>query len=360
MSPPKKDAPAPVAKKPFVVPLYAPPARRAEQGRAVELPRVEAPSLEGLTATLPAPEELTLERVQARFSELARPLATERAREYGERLQWGDEVLLNLVGYRRDGRILPFSVKTELWAVLQPEPMLPGLYESLVNQVPGEGLVVQVPLPDTYPVESLRGELARFLVHIQAAREVKYPHLPSPEFLQAFGRGSTPEEATRGVMEQMVREQREQARLQAQRQVLDEVARRTQVRLGDALIDEEIRRRWGASEGQAMLALELSDAEQEQALEGWLRDPATRAEAEQRLRIGLALGAIREREGLTLTPERVRELVRQGAEAEGLTLEEVSQSLRDDPQNQARLEQMALHLMTVEHVMSKARILQAS
>ncbi len=358
MSSPKNEPLPPPARKHLMAPLYAPPARKAAQGRAVTLPRVEAPSLEGLSATLPAPADLTLEQVQERFSELARPFATERARSFGERLQWGDEVLLNLVGYTAGGKILPFSVKTDLWGVLKPEPLLPGLYESLVGQVPGEGLVVEVRLPDTYPVESLRGELARFLVHIQAAREVKYPTLQDPGFLQAFGRGKTAEEATRSMMEQMMREQREQALLQAQRQVLDEVARRTQVRIDAGLIDEEIRRRWGATEGPSMMALELSDAEQEQALEGWLRDEATRAEVEQRLRIALALDAIRERDGLTLTPERVLQLVRREAEAAGLSVREVSDSLRNEPENQARIEQVAMHLMAVEHVMSKATLHQ--
>ena len=197
----KKALPAPAPRKRRREPRSVPPALRAEQGEAVELPRVVAPSLEGLSAVLPPPEDLTLERVQARFTELSRPFATERARGVGERLRWGDGVQLNRVGYRMDGRLLPFSVTAGQWGVLAPEPRWPGLYEALVDQVPGEGLVVEVRLPDTYPAELLRGEPARLLVHIQAAREVQYPSPRDAGFLSAFGRGSTVEEATQGLPE---------------------------------------------------------------------------------------------------------------------------------------------------------------
>ena len=158
-------------------------------------------------------------------------------------------MLLNLAGYC-EGKLIPFSVKTNVWLPLEPEPLLPGLYEAIVGQVPSEGLVVDITLPDDYPVEPLRGAPARFLVHIQAAREVTYPDLESPEFLQAFGRGTTIEEATQSVIEQMKQEHTQLLLLAGP----PAGARRGgPAHLGgdspDALVDEEIRRRWGATEG---------------------------------------------------------------------------------------------------------------
>lgn len=342
-------------KKPSDVPLYVSPARRAAQGQPVQLPQVEAPSLEGLEVTVPAPEAFTAEDVRERFLELARPFATERARYPTEKIEWGDEVLLNLAGYSNE-RLIPFSVKTDVWLPLEPEPMLPGLYEAIVGQVPTEGLVVEITLPPDYPVESLRGAPARFLVHVQAAREVKYPDLESPEFLEAFGRGKTMEAATQSVVEQMKAEHTQLLLLQAQQMVLVEVARRTQVEIPSELVDEEIRRRWGATEGASVLELEFSDAEQEESLDTWLKDEGTRQEVELRLRIALALGAIARRDGLMLTPARVEKLLRDEAEAQGLSPAEVAASLKAEPENQARIEQAAWHLMVVDHVMKKAKI----
>ncbi len=342
-------------KKPSDIPLYVSPARRAAQGQPVQLPQVEAPSLEGLEVTVPAPEPFTAEDVRERFQELARPFATERARYPTEKIEWGDEVLLNLAGYC-DGKLIPFSVKTDVWLPMEPEPMLPGLYEAIVGQVPTEALVVDITLPEEYPIESLRGAPARFLVHLQAAREVKYPDPESPEFLAAFGRGKTVEEATQSVIEQMKEEHTQMLLLQARQQVLGEVALRTQVEIPDGLVDEEIRRRWGASEGVSVAELNFTDEEQEESLNTWLADEPTRQEVELRLRIALALGAIVKRDGLVLTPGFVEKLLQDEAASQGLSVHDVADGLRNSPEHQARIEQLGWHLLAVEHVMKKAKL----
>lgn len=351
----KNGSTTPSGRKPLEVPLYVPPAKQAAQGQPVELPPVQAPSLEGLAVKVPAPEGFTADEVKERFLELARPFAAERPRLPTEPIAWGDEVLLNLAGYS-NGKLIPFSVKTDTWLPMEPEPLLPGLYEAIVGQVPTEGLVVDITLPDNYPVESLRGTSARFLVHIQAAREVNYPNLENPEFLQAFGRGKTIEEATQSVVAQMTEEHSQLLLLQAQQLVLAEVARRTQVEIPRELVDEEIRRRWGASEGPSVQELNFSDEEQEESLNGWLQDEGLRQEVELRLRIALALGAIVKRDKLQLTPAHVEKLLREEAESQGLSPAEVAASLKAEPQQQARIEQVAWHMLAVDYVMKKAKI----
>jgi trigger factor len=339
----------------FGFPRSFSPCSLDEQGHLVVLPEVEAPSLEGLSVTLPAPQGFTAEQVQERFLELARAHATERYRYPTERISWGDEVLLNLAGYSQ-GHLIPFSPRTEVWLPVQPEPLLPGLYEALVGRSPGEGLVVDLTLPAEYPVESLRGTPARFVVQLQAAREVTYPALESPEFLQAFGRGETLEAAMRAVVRQMEDEAARVLLLQARQQVLEAVASRTRVVLPAELVDEEIRRRWSASEGRSASELQFSDREQQESLSTWLQDAGTRAEVELRLRISLALRAICKRDGLTLTPDAVEKVLRDQAHAAGLTMGEVVGALRAEPRNLARIDQVAWHLMAVDHVMSRARI----
>ncbi|MFL5359123.1 MAG: peptidylprolyl isomerase, partial [Archangium sp.] len=85
-------------------------------------------------------------------------------------------------------------------------------------------------------------------------------------------------------------------------------------------------------------------------------DEETRQEVELRLRIALALGAIVQRDGLTITPALVEKLLREEAESQGLSPAEVAAALKADPQAQSRIEQAAWHLMAVDHVMKKAKI----
>ncbi|MFY0583821.1 hypothetical protein ACN28S_64495 [Cystobacter fuscus] len=201
-----------------------------------------------------------------------------------ERIAWGDELLLNFVGYS-NGKLIPFSVRADVWVPLAPAPLLPGLYEQLVGHLPGETVLADILLSQDYPVEALRGQPARFAVQIQAAREVKFPDPASPEFLKAFGRGDTVEAATNSVLKELEQETVQLLRLQAQEMVLNEVAARTKVDIPEALVDEEVRRRWGSSEGRAVTELKFTEKQQEESLQTWLKDEPTRAVARQRLRI---------------------------------------------------------------------------
>ncbi|KFE64564.1 hypothetical protein [Hyalangium minutum] len=321
----------------------------------MQLPQVQAPSLEGLSVTIPAQAGFSAEEVQQRFLEVARPHATERYRYPSEGTEWMDEVLLSIAGYVH-GKLIPFSVRKEVWLPLEPEPLLPGLYETLVGRKPNETVVVDLVLPETYLMESLRGVQARFVVHIHAARQVKYPELESPAFLQALGRGATLQEAMRSILQQMEQERVQDLAYQARQRVLDEVAARTEVKIPTGLIDQEIQLRWNASEGVTVRELELSVQDQTESLNNWLKDPLTRSRVEQQLRLGLALGAICKRDGLQLTPEYVEGMLKEQAAAAGVSLEALAQSLRAEPENLARIDQTAWHLMAVEHVMSRAQI----
>ena len=160
----------------------------------------------------------------------------------------------------------------------------------------------------------------------------------------------------RAVVRQMEDEAAQLLLLQAQQQVLNEVASRTRVELPPELVDEEIRRRWSASEGRSASELQFNGQEQEESLATWLQDADIRAEVEQRLRISLALGAICKRDGLTLTPRAVEKVLRDEAHAAGLTIGEVADALRAEPRHLARIDQVAWHLMAVDHVMSRADI----
>lgn len=343
----------------IVIPQLAASYAQDDASVLMSIPKVEAPSLEELSVTISPPEAFTPDQVQARFLELARPLATERYRYPSEKLAWGDEILFDIVGYSQ-GKLIPFSLRTDVWMTLAPEPLLPGLYESLVGRSPRENITVELTLPGDYPVESLRGAPARFTVQLKGAREVTYPELSSPAFLRAFGYGGTLAEATRAVLRQMEAEAKQLLLCQVQRQVLATVAARTRVKVPAGLIDEEIRRRWSTSEGRAMTELGFDEARREESLRAWLQDASTRAEVELRLRISLALGAICKRDGLTPSREKVEKIILDEANASGLPVEEVVAALRAEPQNLARIDQVAWHLTAVDHVMSRAKVQMAA
>ena len=320
----------------------------------VPLPQVTAPSTEGLEVTVPAPPALTSEELIRRFHELAREHSEVRDREIGEAVALGDDVQVDVLGYS-NGQLIPFSIRSNFWMELAPQEMLPGFADAIAGAAVGDSLKVDLVLPANYPVESLQGRPATFVVDLIAAREVRMPDTDSDEFLRELGRGDTHEAVMDSIADELLEEQADMLWLEAQHLVLDQLASRIQVEIPQSLIDEEIRRRWAAAEGEAVAEKEFSVEEQQEALGLWMKDPATRAEVERRLRGSLALKAVAERDRLQLTTEKTIELLEGAVAAFGLTPAQLREALVD-PAAAAQLKDVAWHLMAVEHVMNKAKV----
>jgi trigger factor len=320
----------------------------------VPLPEVKAPSTEGIEVTVPAPPPLSEDALIRRFHELARAHAEVRERQPGEEVALGDDVRLDILGYA-NGQLIPFSIRTNYWMELAPQEMLPGFADAIAGSAVGDSLKIDLVLPDNYPVESLRGTPASFLVDLVGAREVRMPDTDSDEFLRQLGRGDTHEVVMESIANELLDEQADVLWLDAQNLVLDELASRIQVELPPALVDEEIRRRWMAAEGPVLEEKEFSPEEKQEALDLWMKDPATRADVERRLRISLALKAVAAKDKLVLRPEKTFDVLQDSAAAFGLTSAQLREALVD-PTAASQLQNVAWHLLAVEHVMGKAKV----
>ncbi|MCE9669892.1 peptidylprolyl isomerase [Myxococcus stipitatus] len=319
-------------------------------------PDVAAPSLAGLAVRVPTPDDLTEEDLLRRFHELRREQGTTRERAAGESLELGDNVKLNVVGYC-DGALIPFSARFGLTTELAPIQALPGFCEAVAEGGKvGESMQIALELPADYPVESLQGKPARFLVDILAAEQVTLPPENAPSFLEQLGMGASLDEVMHNIREELEDELAAQLWVQARDMVLDELAQRAPVELPRALVDEELRRRWVQAEGQSMVEHNFDVEEQQEALRGWLTDPTTRADAERRLHIGIVLKAVTEAEKLQLTPEKLEQLIRDHAEPFGFTAEDVHAALRESPETTRHLVELGWYLLAVEHVMNKAKV----
>ncbi|MFP2906175.1 peptidylprolyl isomerase [Pyxidicoccus sp. 3LFB2] len=351
----RKAAPRSTAELQGMALLNRSPAALAFRGPAsLPLPDVrEAPSLDGLEVAMPAPAGVSAEALIERFDALCRAVAPRRERESGEAVALGDDVLLDVIG-SVDGRLIPFSARVDWWTQATPDPLLPGFFESLSGALVGEGLAVEVVLPDDYAVESLRGRRARFGVEVKAAREVTPLDEESEALFTALGRGATMDE----VMEQLARELADEdaeRRVQDFRQrVLEEVARRTQVDVPDSLVDESLRARWSENEYPLLVRLGIPPEQLPEAFEGWQKDAATRAEATFRLRLALGLRAITERDGVRPQREDAEALFDGLVDSAGLRREELGRLLQSDKALGQKFDELALHVAAVGHVLSKA------
>lgn len=323
---------------------------------SLRLPAVEAPSLEGLSVYVPAPPDLLREDLLRAFHEERRSVAQTRLRGPGESLALGDAVRLNIVGYC-DGELIPFSPRFGMTMELSPVEALPGFSEALIEGgTVGGSLQIAMELPGDYPVEAYRGRPARFLVDVVAANEVTLLPEDAPGFFERLGRGDTLEEVMDALLEELEEEQAAHLWLDAQNLVMEELRKRAPVTLPRALVDEEIRRRWAQAEGQGMVQQQFDVNEQREAFDAWLRDPATREEAERRLHIGILLKAITEAHQLELSPEKLESLVYDQLEPFGFTEEDARAAMRETPETTRKLAEMGWYLLAVEYVMNHAKV----
>jgi trigger factor len=321
----------------------------------VRLPSVQAPSLEGLSVVVPARAPVTEDDIMERFDALCRERAPRRERTPGEEVAEGDDVLLDVLGYA-DGRLIPFSVRTDWWAEVAPEPLLPGFFEALVGARVGLSIGVELVLPETYAVASLRGATARFIVDVKAAREVTSLEVDSPELLARLDSGATLEDVLQRLAEELIEEREAEAQRELQERVLDALIQRTHVELPQGLIDEEIRHRWAVAEYPVLVGKDFTPDELDDAWEGWRTDTATRLDAEWRLRGALALQAIAERDGVRPTFENAEALHDAITGSTEVSSEELEKLFDTSPGVLQRFENLVMHAATLDHVLSKVEV----
>jgi|CXWL01.1.fsa_nt_gi trigger factor len=321
---------------------------------SIKLPEVKAPSLEGLLVDMPTPPDLTVDDVlRAAENELS-ALGAERERQAGEALERGDTVCVDVLGYS-NGRLIPFSARFDFWMRLQEEPELPGMLEVIANAHVGETVVMRFAFPNDYSQVALRGQPAIYIVTVKAARSLKRPNPKTATFLKKAGAKSY-EDWLKQVTRRLEETQSSALALEVQNRVLDAVLARVVVEVPAELVDEEIRRKWANHEGRAMAERSFGAAEQQEAFEGWLRNAGLRAETQHRLATALVLRAIVDRDGLTLDPKRGKDLLLTFAAQAGMDKKTLKAELAKSKMLAEEVAQLGLHLVAVDHVMSKAKV----
>lgn len=327
----------------------------AEKFGGVELPKAPVPSLDALHVTAPGPQPVTEMELLSFVDELVRERAKRTERKYGEAIQLGDEVTVDMLGYA-NGRLIPFSPRKGL--VLQPGSgkVLPWLDEALLECAVGDSLELPVKFPDDEPVEELRGAETTWLIDVVAAAEVAAPDPDSDAFLKLLSKDKkTIDEAMEQVSTQLEDERIGEAWEEARERVIDELVKRSDVRIPVALIDEEIRRSWQRIEEPFLSSKGFDDDEKREALAGWLDDPETRLEAERSLSLAVVLRAIAEREKLEFDAKTLGVLVGEAKSRFKLTKQSIKDAIQD-PAAQAAMVNLGMHTRALQYVLERATV----
>ena len=313
----------------------------------------EAPSLEGLRATVPSPKTVRKEDVVARIEQLRTELGDVQVLAAGEVVAAGDEVAVDTVGYA-GGQVLAFTAATGRRLVLKPDPELPGFTEGIVGMAVGGWKRIQIQLPPDWSELPQRLATAVFDVELKWARRVVRAKVLDLAFLEKLG-GGTLDEAGQRVAKRIEQEWRQEAEGRAVKEIVAKLCARVSWRVPEEEVDAEIEARWRDVEGALLRNRKVPEEMQRAALEAWLGKPRLREEVAQQIKESRVLDAVAEREGVEVDPANLLQEAGPVLAAAGLDAPRAQQLLESDPRFRARLTEQARRYKTVELVMSRAK-----
>lgn len=241
-------------------------------------------------------DDAAIDKALSDLAERNTAFEPEEGRAAGE----GDLVTMNFVG-RVDGETFEGGSGEGASLVIGKKQFIPGFEEGVTGLKAGDKKVVTATFPDDYPMKELAGKTADFDVEVTAVAKPKKPEIDE-DFAKGLGAESL--EKLRGfVSEQIKREYDQASRAKLKREILDALDAAHKFELPASLVDFEFDNIWTQLENN------LKATNKSFADEGKTEDEA-RAEyrgiAERRVRLGLVIGEIGEKNKLQVSQEEMR------------------------------------------------------
>ena len=239
------------------------------------------------------------EAVDKALSELAER-NTAFAPEDGRTAATGDMATMDFVG-RIDGETFDGGAGEGASLVLGKGQFIAGFEDGLIGVKAGEDRVVSATFPADYPMKNLAGKTAQFDVKVKA---VAAPQIPAIDDAFATGLGAENLDKLKELVSaQIKREYDAASRMKLKRELLDALDKGHAFELPGSLVDFEFQSIWKQLENN------LKATNKTFADEGKTEEEALveyRGIAERRVRLGLVIGEIGEKNELTVSQDELR------------------------------------------------------
>jgi trigger factor len=213
----------------------------------------------------------------------------------------GDRVTISFVG-AIDGKPFEGGKGEDIPLELGSGQFIPGFEDQLASRKAGDELTVNVTFPPDYGVKDLAGKPAAFATKVIKVEQPKIPAVDE-EFAKRMGFEGVA--ALRDMVKSgIAREFDRMTSMKLKRDVLDELDKQYVFDLPTRLVDAEFNGIWNA------LSNEMQKEKKTFADENTTEEKAReeyRAIAARRVRLGLVLGTLGEREGITVSEQELQQ-----------------------------------------------------
>ncbi len=212
----------------------------------------------------------------------------------------GDRLTIDFVG-KIDGTPFEGGAGEGINIVLGQGSFIPGFEDGLKGAKASEDRVVNATFPEAYPEATLAGKAATFDVTVKEVAAPKKPEV-NDDFAKTLGAESLTQ-LRELVTEQIKREYEQASRGKLKRVLLDELEKRHDFALPPSLVDREFEGIWRqVSDGLQQAGRTFED-------EGKTEDDAKaeyRKIAERRVRLGLILGEVGDKNQIQVSQDELR------------------------------------------------------
>jgi trigger factor len=250
-------------------------------------------------------ERLTAEVTDAEIDQALNSLA-EQNRPFiakTDGAEKGDRVTISFQG-TMDGQPFEGGSAEDVPMLLGSGRFIPGFEENLTGLKAGESRTFDVKFPDDYPAPTLAGKNATFAVTaktVEAPGEVTL----NDDFAKSLGLDSLAK-LREALRERLQREHSSASRQRVKRALLDQLDERHKFEPPPTLVEQEFNNVWSAIEN------DLKQQNRTFADEGTTEEKAReeyRAIAERRVRLGLVIAEIGEKNNITVSEDQLRAAV---------------------------------------------------
>jgi len=262
------------------------------------LPKIELADFQGIKLERQVAEvtDAQINEALDKIAEQNRPFA---AKAEGAKVEKGDRVVIDFAG-RIDGAPFEGGTGGDVGVNVGAGTFIPGFEDQLVGMAAGETRVVKVTFPENYVSSQLAGKDAEFDV---TAKSLEAPSTVTLDdaFAKSLGLESL-DKLKEAIKARLQQEHAALSRQRLKRQLLDQLDEMHKFALPPTLAEDEFRNVWNTVEGdlkaQGRTFVDEGTTE-EKAREEY------RGIAERRVRLGLVLAEIGEKNKITVTEEEL-------------------------------------------------------
>jgi trigger factor len=217
----------------------------------------------------------------------------------------GNELVIDFTGKDSAGKSVSGADGKDYPLLLGSQTFIPGFEENLVGVKAGESKEFTVTFPKDYGVAALQSKKVTFKVDIQKVQELKEPKADD-ELAKQSGPFKTLTELKADIKKQLAVERQTQADIDYQNELMRKIAAKTEIEIPKSLVEEENLRM--EEQEKQNLSYRGQTWQEHLEIEGITEEEHRQRhyqEAMERVKIGLILSEIAEREGLQVTPEEL-------------------------------------------------------